>query len=158
MNNFKYIKAHICMFASCLMWGLMAPIGKEAMLHGISGLDIVPFRVVGGAVLFWLTSLFTKREEVPSHDLMMLFFAALLGLVFNQCCFTIGLSITSPINASIVTTTLPIITMVLAAIFLKEPVTGKKIIGVVCGAAVALILILASARATGSKSGNLAGD
>src|SRR5574344_2410276 len=86
MNNFKYIKAHICMFASCLMWGLMAPIGKEAMLHGISGLDMVAFRVVGGAVLFWLTSLFTKREEVPSHDLMMLFFAALLGLVFNQCC------------------------------------------------------------------------
>jgi drug/metabolite transporter (DMT)-like permease len=158
MNNLKHIKAHICMFASCLMWGLMSPIGKEAMLHGITGLDLVAFRVVGGAALFWITSLFTKREEVPSHDLMMLFFAALLGLVFNQCCFTIGLSLTSPINASIVTTTLPIITMVLAAIFLHEPVTSKKVMGIFFGAIGALLLILGSATAANDKAGDIRGD
>jgi drug/metabolite transporter (DMT)-like permease len=148
----------------------MSPIGKDAMNNGIAGIDMVAFRVIGAAVLFWIASLFFGRKKalsknngsgntkVPPRDLGMLALAALLGLVCNQCCFTIGLSITSPINASIITTTLPIITMVLAAIFLKEPVTGKKIIGVVCGAAGALILILASARATGSKSGNLLGD
>ena len=35
-------------------------------------------------------------------------------------------SMTSPIDASIVTTTLPIVTMIVAAIYLKEPVTNKK--------------------------------
>lgn len=50
----------------------------------------------------------------------------MLAIVFNQCCFTIGLSLTSPVNASIVTTTLPIVTMILAALFLKEPVTNKR--------------------------------
>ena len=49
----------------------------------------------------------------------MFFFAGMLAIVFNQCCFTIGLSLTSPVNASIVTTTLPIVTMILAALFLK---------------------------------------
>ena len=42
--------------------------------------------VVGGAVLFWLTSLFVPREHVPWRDRLLFIGAALLGLVFNQCC------------------------------------------------------------------------
>ena len=158
MHNKKVIKAHLSIFTACLIWGLMSPIGKDAMINGISGITMVAFRVIGGAVLFWITSLFTKREEVSSHDMMLLFFAALLGLVLNQCCFTIGLSLTSPINASIVTTTLPIITMILAAIFLHEPVTSKKVMGIFCGAIGALMLIIGSMSAASSKVGDIRGD
>jgi len=128
------------------------------MNNGISGISMVAFRVIGGAILFWITSLFTKNEEVASHDMMLLFFAALLGLVFNQCCFTIGLSLTSPINASIVTTTMPIITMILAAIYLHEPITSKKVMGIFCGAIGALMLIIGSASAASSKVGDIRGD
>lgn len=158
MRNKKVIKAHLSIFTACLIWGLMSPIGKDAMINGISGITMVAFRVIGGAILFWITSLFTKREEVSSHDMMLLFFAAMLGLVLNQCCFTIGLSLTSPINASIVTTTLPIITMILAAIFLHEPVTSKKVMGIFCGAIGALMLIIGSMSAASSKVGDIRGD
>lgn len=158
MRNKKVIKAHLSIFTACLIWGLMSPIGKDAMINGISGITMVAFRVIGGAILFWITSLFTKREEVSSHDMMLLFFAAMLGLVLNQCCFTIGLSLTSPINASIVTTTLPIITMILAAIFLHEPVTSKKVMGIFCGAIGALMLIIGSMSAASSKAGDIRGD
>ena len=128
------------------------------MNHGISGVELVTLRVAGAAVLFWLASLFTKRERVPGRDLVRLFFAGLLGLVFNQCCYIIGLGITSPINASIVTTSAPIFAMVLSAIILKEPVTGKKATGVLLGFSGALILVLGSASASSSKEGNLGGD
>lgn len=158
MRNKKVIKAHLSIFTACLIWGLMSPIGKDAMINGISGITMVAFRVIGGAILFWITSLFTKREEVSSHDMMLLFFAAMLGLVLNQCCFTIGLNLTSPINASIVTTTLPIITMILAAIFLHEPVTSKKVMGIFCGAIGALMLIIGSMSAASSKAGDIRGD
>ena len=107
------------MFLACVFWGLMAPVGKDAMAHGISGIELVLFRVAGAAVLFWLASMFTEREHVPGRDLARLFFAGMLGLVFNQCCYIIGLSITSPINASIVTTSAPIFAMVLSALILK---------------------------------------
>ena len=126
MTNNRPLIAHLCMFLACAFWGLMAPLGKDAMTHGFTGIDVVTFRVTGGAVLFWLTSLFVKKEHVPKRDLLMLIGAALLGLVFNQCCYTIGLSITSPVNASIVTTSMPIFAMLLAALILKEPITGKK--------------------------------
>ena len=136
--------AHLCMFGACAIWGLMAPLGKHAMTHGVGGLEIVTLRVSGGALCFWLASLFTAREAIQPRDRLRLFFAALLGIVCNQCCYTIGLSMTSPVNASIVTTTLPIITLILAAVFLREPVTGKKVVGVALGCTGACILVTAS--------------
>jgi drug/metabolite transporter (DMT)-like permease len=136
----------------------MAPIGKDAMTHGITGIDMVTFRVCGACLLFWITSLFVKKEHVPLKDLVKLLFAGIFGLVCNQCCYIIGLSITSPINASIVTTSMPIFAMVLSAIILKEPITGKKAMGVLMGCSGALILILTSAAAVSDKVGDIRGD
>ena len=108
LRNNRPLLAHLSMFGACAGWGLMAPIGKEAMTNGVSGLAMVTFRIAGACVLFWLASLFAKHETVPWRDKLMFAGAALFGLILNQCCYTIGLSITSPINASIVTTSMPI--------------------------------------------------
>lgn len=141
-----------------MFWGLMAPFGKDAMTHGLNGFDMVSFRVAGGALLFWITSFFVPREHVPVKDLLMFAGAAVFGLVTNQCCYTVGLSITSPVNASIVTTSMPIFAMILAALILKEPITGKKASGVIAGCIGAVTLIVTSASANNAKVGNIFGD
>ena len=146
------------MFGACAGWGLMAPIGKDAMTHGFDGITMVTFRVVGACLLFWLASLFAKKEYVPLKDKLLFIGAAVFGLVTNQCCYTLGLSITSPINASIVTTSMPIFAMILAAIILKEPITGKKALGVLMGCSGALILILTSMAHASDKVGDIRGD
>lgn len=153
-----HLLAHLSMFMACAFWGLMAPLGKDAMTHGIDGIDMVTFRVFGGACLFWLTSLFVKHEHVPKRDILRFAGAGVFGLVCNQCCFTIGLSITSPVNASIVTTSMPIFAMILSALILKEPLTGKKACGVLMGCSGALILILTSVGAASDKVGDIRGD
>ena len=158
MDNKKPLIAHLSMFLACAFWGLMAPVGKDAMTHGLTGIDMVTFRVVGAAILFWIASFFVKSEHPPVKDILLLGLAGLFGLVLNQCCYTIGLSITSPINSSIVTTSMPIFAMVLSAIILKEPITGKKAGGVFMGFSGALMLILTSATADNSKIGDIKGD
>ena len=50
MGNNKALLAHLCLFGSGAFWGLMAPVGKDAMTHGIEGIDMVSFRVLGGAI------------------------------------------------------------------------------------------------------------
>lgn len=140
------------------MWGLMSPIGKDAMQHGMDNINLVFMRAAGGALLFWLTSLLCKHEHMPWRDILAMSGAGLLGLVGNQCCFTIGLSITTPSNASIVTTSLPIFAMILSALILKEPITGKKALGVGIGCSGALILIMSSAAAHDSRIGDIRGD
>ena len=154
----KPLIAHLCMFTACAIWGLMAPVGKDAMLHGIDGVSMVSFRVAGGALLFWLASLFVKHEHVPWRDKLRFAAAAVFGLVCNQCCFTIGLSLTSPGNASICTTSMPIFAMILSFVILREPITLKKAGGVFLGCAGAVILILTSATHADARVGDIRGD
>ena len=158
MKNNRALIAHLCIFSACVIWGLMAPIGKDAMLNGVDNLNMVFLRAAGGAALFWLTALFTKHEHVPLKDIFALCGAGVFGLVCNQCCYTIGLSITTPSNASIVTTSLPIFAMIFAALILKEPITGRKALGVGIGCSGALILIMSSAAANDSRIGDIRGD
>ena len=158
MDNKKPLLAHLSMFLACAFWGLMAPVGKDAMTHGLTGIHMVTFRVAGAAILFWIASFFVKKENPPLRDILLLGLAGLFGLVPNQCCYTIGLSITSPINSSIVTTSMPIFAMILSAIILKEPITAKKAGGVFMGFSGALMLILTSATADNSKVGDIRGD
>lgn len=163
MDNVKYdknrvIHAHASMFGACAFWGLMAPVGKSAMSGAIDGIDMVAFRIAGGALLFWFFSLFGKHERVPWRDKLLFIGAAAFGLVCNQCCFTIGLSLTSPVNASIVTTSMPVFAMIMSALILKEPITTMKAGGVALGCAGAIILVLTSAASADSKVGDLRGD
>lgn len=158
MKENKALIAHLSMFGACAGWGLMAPVGKHAMTHGFDGLSMVTFRVVGACLLFWLASFFAPKEHVPVRDKLMFIGAALCGLLLNQCCYTMGLSITSPINASIVTTSMPIFAMILAALILKEPITGKKALGVLMGCSGALMLILTSAAHADGRVGDIRGD
>lgn len=171
MEKNKALTAHLSMFLACAIWGLMAPVGKDAMTHGIDGISMVSFRVGGGALLFWLFDALRKirkpapyhsqlstHTRPPLHDKLMFAAAAVFGLVCNQCCFTIGLSITSPVNASIVTTSMPIFAMLLSFIILKEPITWMKSSGVAIGCIGAVILILTSATAANAKVGDLRGD
>ena len=150
------LKGHYAMLGAEILWGVSAPLGKAILAAGMTPLLLTDCRMVGGAILFWTLSLFTPREHVSSRDLLNMFFAALLGVVINQCCFVWGLSLTSPVNASIITTSLPILTMVMAAIVLHEPITRLKVGGVFLGAVGALVLIIGSTSAGGE--GNTAGD
>lgn len=159
MDNKKQpLIAHLCMLCAGTCWGLMAPIGKDAMLNGIDGIDLVSFRVLGGALLFWLTSLFTKKEHVPVKDILLLGCAGLFALVFNQCSYTIGLNLTSPSNSSIMTTSMPIFAMVLSFFILREPLSAMKAGGVAMGCGGAVILIVSSASAANARVGDLRGD
>ena len=152
----KNLKGHALAFTANVMWGLMSPIGKSALTE-FSALSVTTFRMVGAAAAFWILSAFCKQEQVGHRDMLKIFFASLFALVFNQGIFIFGLSLTSPIDASIVTTTSPIITMIVAAIYLKEPVTNKKVLGIFIGAMGALILILSS-QATSAGGGSIWGD
>ena len=153
MDKSKNLHGHLFALTANVMWGLMAPIGKSA-LQEFSALSVTTFRMIGAAAAFWMLSIFCKQEHVNHRDMLKIFFASLFALVFNQGIFIFGLSMTSPIDASIVTTTLPIVTMIVAAIYLKEPITNKKVLGIFVGA---LILILSSQAASGGNR-NLIGD
>lgn len=125
------LKGHLSMLGANSMWGLMSPITKFVMMTGaVSPLLVTNLRIAGAMMLFWIASFFQKPEHVNHKDLARLFGASLLGIVFNQGSFIFGVSLSSPGDASIITTSMPLWAMLLAAIILKEPITGKKVLGI----------------------------
>jgi drug/metabolite transporter (DMT)-like permease len=152
----KKVSGHLYALTANILWGLLAPIGKSA-LQEFTALSVTTFRMTGAAIAFWILSAFLPKEQIPPKDMLKIFFASLFALTFNQGMYIFGLSLTSPIDASIVTTTLPIITMIVAAIYLKEPITNKKVLGIFVGAMGALILIFSGNAASGGNS-SICGD
>lgn len=151
--NLMKLKGHSSMLGANVMWGLMSPVAKFVMVGGaVTPLVVTDLRITGAMVLFWIASFFQKPERVAPKDLLKLLGASLLAIVFNQGCFIFGVGLTSPVDASIITTSMPLLVMVLAAIYLKEPITGKKVLGIAVGATGALLLILGSHQVSEAKA------
>lgn len=160
MSLSKHQRAgHLASFGANVLWGIMAPISKYLLAGGIvSSIVLTDIRILGGTVLFWIASIFIKSDEVDRKDYIKLFGAGLFSTALNQIAFIKGVSLTSPVNASICTSTLPIWTMIMAALFLKEPITGKKAGGVFLGLCGALLLIFFSEGASPSGETSIRGD
>src|SRR5690606_24306560 len=97
-------------------------------------------RVLGAAILFWILSFFTPKQRIEPKDFIILFFASVFGIALNMLTFFKGLELTTPIHASVIMTVVPIVVLVLSAIYLKEKVSGLKIIGILLGFSGAIVL------------------
>lgn len=148
---------HIAIFVANIFFGLNNPVSRSIIPDIVDPFVLTFMRLSGGMILFWLASLFVKREKVSRKDMILLFFAATLSMTTNQIPFIVGLSKTTPIDASIVVTLLPVLSMLLAAIIIREPITFKKAIGVLIGASGALLLILGNGKGD-VEGGNITGD
>lgn len=113
-------------------------------------------RLIFGTLLFWLIKFFIK-EKVKRIDLFRLAFCGMLGAAANQLLFFNGLNLTSPIDASIIITSVPVIVLVFSVILLKEKITTNKVLGIMIGGLGAILLITYGNNSGGTSSilGNL---
>lgn len=145
------------LLGAAVLWGCNAPMIKDLQSLGVSALAVADMRAVGAAVAFWVTSLFVGGGERVSVSMLgRLCVAGILCIVLNQVLFTVGVTYTSPIDATVIATMLPIVTMIFSAIILKETVTGAKLVGILVGAAGAVTLVLGGGGTL--AGGGLLGD
>ena len=125
-----------------IIYGVNYTIAKEVMPTYIRPYGFILLRVAGAAILFWILSLFMTRQKVERSDYKIIFLAALFGVCINMLAFFKGLSLTSPINASVIMVTSPILVLILSAIILKERITFIKVLGILIGLIGALLIIM----------------
>lgn len=107
----------------------------------IHPLALVFTRVVGAGILFWILSLFAKTQKVEKKDLKRIALLALFGIVINQVFFIWGLSLTSPINSSIIMISNPIIVFIFTLFLLKERITPAKLTGLLLAISGAVLIL-----------------
>jgi drug/metabolite transporter (DMT)-like permease len=138
----KVLQAHLALIIVNLIYGANYSIAKEVMPTYVHPFGFVLMRVGGALILFWIVSALFIREKVDKKDLPRMALLALFGVACNQLLFLKGLSITTPINASIIMISNPIVVLLIAAAVLKERVSVKKLFGIGFGISGALLLLL----------------
>jgi len=149
-------KAYVALLGANIIYGANFLIAKGIMPDKMGPSALVLLRVIGASIMFWIVKQFVK-EKVDKKDFLLLIICGLLGISTNMLLFFHGLSLTSPIDASIIMTTTPVIVLILSALILKEKITLNKYIGISIGAIGAFLLVWFGKNSGGTSSflGNL---
>lgn len=138
----KVLFAHLALAAVQIIYAASYTIAKIAMPQYIQPFGFILIRVFTGCVLFWLAHLIFIREKIKRKDIGLLMICGIFGAGVNQLTFFKGLSLTTPIDASLIVTTCPIMVLPIAAVLIGERITWRKLTGILLGAAGAIFLIL----------------
>jgi len=126
------------------IYGLNHTIAKGLMPTYIGPFGFILARVLGAAILFWIIGIWGPKERIDKKDWKRIILCAIFGMVINMLMFFKGLSLSTPINASIIVTISPIIVFLISAFFIKEKINLIKYFGIGLGFSGALALILFS--------------
>lgn len=151
------MKGHLLILTANILFGISMPVFKYLLTSDVPPEAITIMRATFACMMFWFVSLFMPKEKVLLKDLLTLLVCALCGVGINQWLFVVGLKSSSPVNASIIATGVPIFVLLLAAIILKEPITRKKTFGVFMGVSGGLLLVFGSTHTVNSTN-SVGGD
>ena len=142
----KNLLGHLCLLGANVIYSINYSVAKDVLGSHIQSSGFILLRAVCAMVLYWLTSLFMRYEKIAKEDRLRLFFCGVFGVAVNQLLFFKGLSLTSPINASIMMVCTPILVVVMGYFAMTEKFSKLRIIGIVTGLAGAVFLILNPAQ------------
>ncbi len=141
MANNKNVGAHLALLAVALIYSANYLIAKWVMPNPIGPNAFIVLRVTGALVLFLLVSF--KFLEIPNwRDIPIFLFCGLTGVATNQLFFFNGLSLTTPVNASIIMCTNPILVAILYFVGKKKWPSLMTASGILLGSIGALGIIL----------------
>jgi drug/metabolite transporter (DMT)-like permease len=141
-------KAHLALLGANLFYGAGFTVAKSVMPALIKPGGFILIRVLCATFLFWLSFLGGEnyRTNIDKSDFVRLLFCGLLGVATNQLFFFKGLSLTSPIHASLMMLSTPILVSVFAAIVLKEKFSKLNLFGLTLGIFGATLLVSIAAK------------
>lgn len=129
-------------FSATLIYGVSFTVAKEVMPQYVRPFGFIFLRVTGATLLFWSLSLFFRKEQIAFSDYPRLLLGAVFGIALNQLTFFKGLSMTTPISASVIMVSSPILVLSFSALILREKATRRKLSGIFIGMFGAIVLIV----------------
>lgn len=134
-------KPHLALITVQILFGIW-PIFGKIVLRSMSSTSLVALRLVGAALLFSvLQRRITPLLRMPVKDILVLTACSMLGIVGNQFLFVKGLSLTTVINAEILSTTIPVYALAVSILIGYERGSRKTLIGVLLSAAGVVYLV-----------------
>jgi len=134
-------KVHLALFSVACLYGANYNIAKLVTPEPIPPYSLVILRVCFATILFWIAGIFVKDQPIPKKELLPLLICSIFGTAGTQMMFLKGLSLTSPINASVIMTLTPVMVLLISYFFLGEHLNRYKIMGILLGICGAFFLV-----------------
>ncbi|MBV9209072.1 MAG: DMT family transporter [Acidobacteria bacterium] len=132
---------HLALIAVQILFGSWPIAGKLALTQ-LTTASLVAFRVAGAAIAFLVLQTIAGRVRITRRsDYARLALYSLLGVVLNQLLFVKGLALTTVINATLLSTTIPIFALIVSITLGYDRANFKKLLGITLAAAGAIYLI-----------------
>lgn len=134
---------NLACFTAYAIFGFNIICCKNIALDGhITPMALFCLRAFGATALFWIWSLFTApKEQIARADIWKVALASFLGLFMTQLSFLFAITKATAIDASILSTLSPIMTLIISAIVIHERITWSGVTGIVLSLVGVLILI-----------------
>ena len=149
--------ALITVSIATLIYGVTFTIAKQVMPTYVKPYAFIILRVSGATIIFWLLGLFIK-QKIETADYKKILLASFFGITLNMLSFFKGLSLTSPISASVMMVTSPIMVLLFSSIIIKKGIGKQKIVGVFIGLIGAVLLITYGNATNKNASSNNLGN
>lgn len=150
--------ALIAVSIATLIYGITYTIAKDVMPNYIKPYGFILLRVSSATLIFWTVGLFTKPQKIEKSDYKKILIASFFGITLNMLAFFKGLSLTSPISASVMMVTSPIMVLIFSSILIRKPIGKQRILGVFIGLVGALFLITLGNSSTGNSTNSAFGN
>jgi drug/metabolite transporter (DMT)-like permease len=129
----RIVTGHVALGAVQVGFGLFPVFGTLAFgPGGLSPLAVGAWRIAAGAIALCALAIWRYgRRAIPAaRDLPVFFVCAMLGVAVNQALFLVGLSRSTPMNAGLVMSLIPIFTFGLAAAIRQERFSASRALGI----------------------------
>ncbi|MEZ3560012.1 MAG: EamA family transporter [Duncaniella sp.] len=152
-----FLIGNACILLATIFWGVNVSVTKALIPDWMTANGIAAVRLIGGAVLLWLTSLFVRCDRIKRGDWPRLVLGGVVGLFLFIFLFVTSLRYGNPIDISIIMTLPPVFVILIGVIFQHRRPSMLEYVGVAVSFAGAVTVILAG---QGGKNGsdNLLGD
>ena len=140
MNN--KVKGSAALFVARVFSGLNVNAMGYLLPVWIAPIGCVTVRLVFGAVVFWVVSIFAKPETVTLADKLKLLALGAFGIYGYMSLYALSISYTTPVNFAIFNAMQPLWVMVVSALLFHKSIEGRKLTGLAIGFAGALLCIL----------------
>ena len=132
---------HFALIAVQVMFGTWPIVGK-IVLQTVPSVGLVGLRVAGASVAFIIIGRMTGGVgRIRRGDWPLLVVSSLLGLVLNQWLYVKGLSLTTAINSTLLSTTIPVFTLFVGIILRTDRATLRRMLGIALAASGGIYLI-----------------
>lgn len=134
-------RPHLALITVQVLFGIWPIMGK-IVLRAISPTTLVGFRLVGAAIAFAVLQRQIKPLlKMPRRDFLLLVLCSLTGVSGNQLLYVKALSLTTVINAALLTATIPVITLFVSILFGSDQWSFKRLLGIALACSGVLYLI-----------------